>query len=209
MPGTIARKPERVTVWLAVLVSCWLLSGAVGAGWLFVLSTSPPGQAGVADPFAGFPDPPAWTGISPDAGSLINFAGTLAFLPWLGMPIPVLLLGLRRLSRVSGSAIWWKVAWTCAVGAGVVLAVLFVTSYHFPPPYISFVPVVSWGELAVALGFLLLGAIMWLMMWYLMIKRPLSTTRTPESGGKIRRRIGAAPGAGLRVSRDGRRHLQL
>lgn len=81
------------------------------------------------------PDPPAWTGISPNAGSQIDFAGALTFLPWLLMSIPVLVLGLRGLSQVSRSVVWWRVAWACAVGAGVALAVLIVTSFRFPPAF--------------------------------------------------------------------------
>src|ERR1035438_10644236 len=71
-PGADGPKHQSVIRWLVVLASCWLLIGAAGASWLFVLSTAPAGDAGVADPFAGPPDPPAWTGISPNAGSQID-----------------------------------------------------------------------------------------------------------------------------------------
>ena len=165
---------------LAGLASCWSLIGAAAAGWLFVLSTAPPGQAGVADPFAGPPDPPAWTGISPGAGFLIDFTGALAFLPWLLMSIPVLVLGLRRLSQVARSAIWWQVAWTGVVGAGVALAVLAVISFHFPPPYVSWAPVLSWGDLAIALAFLVLGIIMWCLMMR-RAQRPQGTSNAHQS----------------------------
>lgn len=154
-----------------------------GWGWLALRVVDwAPGQAGVADPFAGPLDPPAWTGISPATGSLIDFGGALAFLPWLLMSIPVLILGLRRLSQVCRSAIRWRAAWACTVGAGIALAILIATSLHFPPPYVSSAPVVSWGELAIALAFLLLGIIMSVMMWCLMIKRARGAPRILNSG---------------------------
>jgi hypothetical protein len=149
---------------LAIVAPCWCLIGAIGAGWLFVLSTSPFGDAGVADPFSGLQDPPAWTRISSGAGSWIDLTGALAFLPWLLLSIPVLILGLRQLSLAFRPSIWWKVAWACGMGAGIALAVLICTSFNFPPPYISSARAVSWGELAVALAFLLLAIIVWLIM---------------------------------------------
>jgi len=166
-PGAQGATGNGMSQWLAILAPYWCLIGAAGAAWLFVLSTSPFGDAGVADPFSGLQDPPAWTRISSGAGSWIDVVGAVAFLPWLLVSVPVLILGLRCLSAALGRAIWWKVAWTCAVGAGVVLAVLIDIAFNYPPPYISSARAVSWGELAVTVGFLLLAIIMWLMMWSL------------------------------------------
>ncbi len=156
-PGGLGATRKAACHWLAVLAPSWFLVGAIGAGWLFVLSTSPFGDAGVADPFSGLQAPPAWTGISAGAGSWIDLAGAVAFVPWLLLSIPVFMSGLRRLSRGRRPSIWPKAAWACRMATGAGMAVLIITSFHFPPPYISSARAVSWGELAIALGFLLLA----------------------------------------------------
>jgi hypothetical protein len=150
--------------WQAVLAPYWFLAGAAGAGWLFVLSTAPFGDAGVADPFSGLQGPPAWTGISAGAGSWIDLAGAVAFVPWLLLSIPVLISGLRRVSQARRQSMWPKAAWACGMATGAGMAVLIIISFRFAPPYISSARAVSWGELALALGFLLLAILARLMM---------------------------------------------
>jgi hypothetical protein len=103
------------------------------------------------------------------------------FLPWLLMSVPLLVLGLRRLSRVFGSAIWRKIMWTSEISLGIALAVLIYTSFNFPPPYISSARAVSWSELPITLGFLLLAVIMWPLMRSLTIKSMQSAPGSRDS----------------------------
>ena len=64
------------------------------------------------------------------------------------------------LHRVARGRHLWQVAWAGAVAAGIVLIAL--VNYVHVSPYLPYTgpTIVSWGELPVSAGFLVLGALM-------------------------------------------------
>jgi hypothetical protein len=91
---------------------------------------------------------------------ILWLAAFLGAVPWALLLGLILILGVAHFRRVApGRQLWW-VAWAGAVAAGILLMAL-VNYVHISPfsPYTG-PTIVSWGELPVSAGFLMLGAVM-------------------------------------------------
>ena len=87
-------------------------------------------------------------------------AGFLGAVPWVLLLGLILILGVVHFRSVALGRHLWQVAWIGAVAAGIVLTAL-VNYVHISPysPYTG-PTIVSWGELPVSAGFLVIGAVM-------------------------------------------------
>jgi hypothetical protein len=138
----------------------WAALGALGAGYIFILSTHVPE--------AHYIGLPSWVGEP----AVDYLAGELGAMAWLLLTIPVLIAGLRRIRDRFPLTGWWFVAWV----AGIALA-FPVASWQPSAPMVLTCSknqgcalagyryaVVSWGELAVFAGWLAVGAAMTLIL---------------------------------------------
>lgn len=156
----------------------WVVLGALGAGYDFMLSAHVPEAS--------------YLGIQPwvgESGAIITAAG-LGGVAWVLLTIPVLVAGLVRLYRRrlrAGPRAWVAaVAWAEAWVAGLALMFQVVTWQPSAPAVYACSKnlgcslvgyrhaVVSWGELAVFAGWLALGAAMALILARPMPGRALS-----------------------------------
>jgi hypothetical protein len=148
-----ARKPQvravqtRRRCW--ALVALWSVFAAAVSGYVFLSSTLPVTTTG---------EPPLW---GPAPIQVIMYVAVFVGLAWGGVLIPVLLLGLAH-QRAVQPRFRWALAWAGAVAAGVVLEVLYFTGIGYPvvPQGYAGPALVSWGQLWVAVGFLVVGALM-------------------------------------------------
>jgi hypothetical protein len=169
-------------LWEAFAFSLWALMGAACAGYLFLLSTGPiqagPGF-GIWLSSAPPESLPAWTGLGPLGPVLFVFA-RLGLLSWL-LALIVFPVGFARLSKPQRPQ-WWAGAWTYSAAAGITLAVLAIVLYGLPAEvpasnpmgyaYVR-VPCINWQEIPLAIGFVVLAAVMW---------RILTAPRRPAAG---------------------------
>jgi hypothetical protein len=155
----------------------WAALGALGAGYIFILSTHVPDAR-----YIGLP---SWVG-EPVATYL---AGDLGAMAWLLLTIPVLVAGLRRLRDRFPWTGWWFAAWV----AGIALAFPVARWQPSAPMVLACsknqgcalsgyrYAVVSWGELAVFAGWLAVGAAMTLILARRARGRDLSDTQSRSS----------------------------
>ncbi len=132
----------------------WACLGAAAGGYVFLLSIQP---VPVPDDYGGFLVPEPWSGV-------LWGAGAVGFLLWLGLTIPLLLIGLRSLRWFARGGRRRSIAWVTAWTSGLALMLLIFVAQNVPPvPYMGRA-IVSWGELPICAGFLVLGGIMtWLI----------------------------------------------
>ncbi len=102
--------------------------------------------------------PPAWIG-GPWPG-VIFLTGSLALLLWIGLTIPLLLIGLHALRWFARGQRLRSVAWVTAWTTGLMLMTLVFQAQNVPPIPYTGPAILSWGELPVCAGFLLLGGVM-------------------------------------------------
>ena len=135
-----------------VLVTCWALLGAGGCALLFVWST------GRVQGSYGMVIAPTW--LPSWLSYILWLAAFLGAVPWMLLLGVILILGVVHFRRVAPGRHLWGVAWAGAVAAGILLMAL-VNYVHISPysPYTG-PTIVSWGELPVSAGFLVLGAAM-------------------------------------------------
>ena len=135
-----------------VLVTCWALLGAGGCALLFVWST------GRVQGSYGMVIAPTW--LPSWLSYILWLAAFLGAVPWVLLLGVILILGVVHFRRVAPGRHLWGVAWAGAVAAGILLMAL-VNYVHISPysPYTG-PTIVSWGELPVSAGFLVLGAVM-------------------------------------------------
>jgi hypothetical protein len=137
--------------WLSAL---WVVLGAAGSGYLFLVSTQPISMA------VNLGDSPAWI----REPSVVLTAATLGGWVWVALTIPVLVAGLIQIRGWKPGKRIGVAAWAGAWVAGLVLMVLVWEWQVFPPEfyvgreYVS--PIVAWRELPVCAAFLALGAVM-------------------------------------------------
>jgi hypothetical protein len=120
---------------------CWAVLGAIFSAYWFVSSTLPVTTSG---------EPTMW---GPDWLGGIVFVATLFLgLPWLLVPVVLLIVALRRRRR-------WPAAWIGTIVAGIVLGALTVSGFGtrlIPPPYTG-PALVSWIQLAESAGFVVIA----------------------------------------------------
>lgn len=87
-------------------------------------------------------------------------AGALGFLLWLGLTIPLLLIGLRAFHWFARGTRPLSVAWVTAWTAGLALMLLVVVAQNVPPVPYTGPAMVSWSELPICAAFLALGGVM-------------------------------------------------
>jgi hypothetical protein len=137
----------RVRGWTWLLSMMWVASGAVIAGYIFYYTTHPFISADIDG-----------TGlIGYNAGpAAVQIVAVLALVAWVALPFPVFIAGFIRLRG------WRRGSWLRAVawaGAWIAGAPLFVLAQAW-----GNTPGVSWGELAICLAWLLLGAVItWIL----------------------------------------------
>jgi hypothetical protein len=151
-PGRPRRGAHRIGFGQA-LALVWAVLGSAGTAYLFILSTAP-----VIYPDENFIAPswiPRWL------ASAIELAGFLGLLPWLLLPLLLLIAGFFNLGHLPGRIRWrWAAAWTGAVAAGILLEVFIPIAINSPSPGYSGPAILSPGLLAVSGGFLLVGLAM-------------------------------------------------
>ena len=135
-----------------VLVTCWALLGAGGCALLFVWST------GRVQGSYGMVIAPTW--LPSWLSYILWLTAFLGTVPWVLLLGLILILGVVHFHRVAPGRHLWRVAWAGAAAAGILLTAL-VNYVHISPysPYTG-PTIVSWGELPVSAGFLVLGAVM-------------------------------------------------
>jgi hypothetical protein len=137
----------RWACWAVIVV--WAMIAAAGAAYMYLWSTQPVTE------FAGTPPPwgPAW---AQSIGYLVALAGMV----WRGVLIVLLVLGVFHLRRAIHTNLSWVIAWIGAVGAGMVLEVLYFLGPALTDRYPAHVgdvtvrPEFRW----LAAGFLIVGA---------------------------------------------------
>jgi hypothetical protein len=157
-----------------VLALVWGVLGSAGTAYLFILSTAPviyPDEYFIA---------PSW--IPRWLGSLIEAAGILGLLPWLLLPLLLLIIGLSNMGHLPWQIRWrWATAWTGAVAAGLLLEILIPTASNAPDPGYSGPAILSPGMLAESGGFLLTGLAMAAILARMAKARP-EDRRLPTQG---------------------------
>jgi hypothetical protein len=132
------------------LVICYALLGAVGSACLFYVSALP-----VTIPDDWPAQAPVWL-LAVGTGTALVLG-----LPWLFLPIPLLVFGVRHVHHAPGR--WqWPVLWSWAVSGAVGLEALAIMriGYHIPSPGYMGPGIVSWVSLVESIGFVALGAAM-------------------------------------------------
>jgi hypothetical protein len=128
----------------------WAGLGAAAGGYTFLLSVQ---QVRVPDDYGAWWVPEPWSGV-------LWGAGALGLLVWLGLALPLLVLGLSWLrwfargTRLRSAA--WLTAWLC----GLALMALIAGVQNVPPVPYTGPAIVSWAELPLAAALLVLGAVM-------------------------------------------------
>lgn len=151
MKPRVASPAPILTTNFRLLVTSYPVLGAAGCGYLFAVSTQPvtiPGDPPVLGP--------PWL-----SGAAVLVVFVLAA-PWALLPVPLLIVGVRRLRQVPPAGWRWCAAWVAAVAAAAGLEVLAVTRYAQPwvsPAYLG-TAVVNWVALAESAGFLVAGLVM-------------------------------------------------
>jgi hypothetical protein len=140
-----------LTTGFRLLVTSYPFLGAAGCAYLFAVSTQP----------VTIPDDPPVLGPPWLGGVAILLVFALA-VPWALLPVPLLIVGIRRLRQVPPAGRRWCAAWVAAVSAAAGLEVLAVTRSAQPwvsPAYLG-PAVVNWAALAESAGFLVAGLVM-------------------------------------------------
>jgi hypothetical protein len=103
------------------LAACWAVIGTVGSGYLFLSSTLPVTTLG---------EPPLW---GPGWLSSIAVMAAIALgLPWLGLPLILLPIGLIHLRREAPRRLHWQVGWTALTAVAVLIEAMLVTGFAVP-----------------------------------------------------------------------------
>ena len=159
--------------WWTFAFSFWALAGAAGSAYLFIVSTGPvraTSDYGIWFSLAPPESLPAWTGLGPYGPSLYPYA-RLCLFSW-GLALIVFPVAGVRLSKIQRPD-WWPLAWAGAAATGLILAFIAIASYRFPPTVddssamgYHYVPVtvINWQEIPIAIGFMVLAALMWLIL---------------------------------------------
>jgi hypothetical protein len=138
-----------------VLAALWAGLGAADVGYAFLLSTQ---RVTIPDDYGGglsLGQP--WSGV-------VFLAAGLALLIWLWLAVPVLVVGWHRLGWFRRGSRRRAVAWAAAWATGVTLAGLALLAQDVPPVTYLGPALVSWGELPVCAGFLVVGVVMtWIL----------------------------------------------
>jgi hypothetical protein len=187
----------RVRGWTWLLSMLWVAAGAVGTGYSFYITTKP--WPGLNLGILGWSTDPV----------VVKLAVAWAYVTLLALPIPVLAAGLIRL-RGWRRGNWLRpAAWAGAWIAGVTLLSLASVWGQYPLnscpnrpatapqcPYGS-PAVVSWGELPIFAGWLLIGAV---MTWILAVPTRRSDVPDPSSsaGRGLSPDWGPGPGGGIK-----------
>ena len=158
--------------WWTFAYSFWALAGAAGSAYLFVVSTGPVRATS---------DYGIWFNLAPPDRSRVDRTGPygpslypyarLCLFSW-GLALIVFPVAGVRLSKIQRPD-WWPLAWASAAATGLILALIAITSYRFPPMVddssamgYHYVPVtvINWQEIPVPIGFMVLAALMWLIL---------------------------------------------
>lgn len=133
------------------MIALYTLLGAAGCAGLFYVSTLP-----VTIPDDWPAQAPAWL-LAAGTGMVLVLG-----LPWMFLPIPLLLLGVRQVRRAAPGRWSWPVLWSWTVAAAVGMQALAITrvGYHIPSPGYRGPGIVSWVSLVESIGFLALGTVM-------------------------------------------------
>lgn len=144
--------------WCLVLAAAWALLGAVGCGFLFIASTAPVSIPG------DYPAMPAW--MPSWLSSVVELAGLTAALPWLLIPIALLITGIIRLRRAVLTHWTYQAAWAAVIVAGIALEALIPRLSDIPRPAYQGPPIWAWGLAAEAAAFPAAGAVMITILTY-------------------------------------------
>ena len=138
---------------------CWLLSilwvalGAAITGYTFFVTTKPFTNADFWIPLWG--TEPQW----------VSIAAYLTVATWVVLTLPVLVAGLSQLRGRGVGLALRAAAWVGVWAAGLVLMYQAGVWGEYPNPDVTSGPaVVSWGELALVVVWLALGAVMTLIL---------------------------------------------
>ena len=130
--------------------AAWACLGAAASIYTFLLSVQP---VTVPDDYGAFWVPEPWSGV-------LWAAGAVGLLVWLGLTIPLLLIGLRSLRWFARGTRLRALAFVTAWTTGLALMLLVIEVQNVPPVPYTGPAIVSWAELPVCAGFLMLGALM-------------------------------------------------
>jgi hypothetical protein len=133
------------------IAGCWALIGAVGCGYLFLSSTRPITITG-EPPLLG----PAWLQTGVFLGAI------LLCLPWVIVPLVLLVPGLIHVYRGRSRRTRWQAAWTALMALSIALEAALITGFGvpFPAPNYQGPAIVGWVELPESVGFLVVGVSM-------------------------------------------------
>ena len=139
----------------------WVAAGGVITGYYFYVTTDPSSSADIDGiNFIGYSAGPA----------AVQIAAVLALVAWLALPLPVLIAGFIRLRG------WRRANWLRAAawaGAWIADAALLLLASAWGNS-----PGVSWGELPICAGWLVIGAA---MTWILAAPARRSDVPDPNS----------------------------
>jgi hypothetical protein len=128
----------------------WTCLGVAAGIYAFLLSIQP---VTVPDDYGAFWVPEPWSGV-------LWVGAALGLLLWLGLTIPLLLIGLRSLRWFARGRRLDGVVWVAAWITGIALMLLVIAAQNVPPVPYTGPAIVSWGELPVCAGFLVMGGVM-------------------------------------------------
>lgn len=133
------------------LVVCWAVLGAIGCGYLFASSTLPITTLG---------EPPYWGPGWLRAIAIIS--GLVIGLPWILVPIVLLIVGLIYIRREALRAMRWLALWTALAATALILETLILTGFGVPllTPNYQGPAIVSWVDLFESISFAVVGAAM-------------------------------------------------
>jgi hypothetical protein len=92
--------------------------------------------------------------------SSMELAGFVGVLPWLLIPVALLIVGLIQLRRSAPGRRWYQVGWAAAAAVGAALEALIPPLSDVPGPAYQGPPVWAWGLVADAAAFLATGIVM-------------------------------------------------
>jgi hypothetical protein len=120
-PQQVVSLAEALRPSCRALAACWAVIGTVGSGYLFLSSTLPVTTLG---------EPPLW---GPGwLSSIAVMAAIVLGLPWLGLPLILLPVGLVHLRRGAPGRLHWQIGWATLTAAEVLIEAMLVSGFAVP-----------------------------------------------------------------------------